>query len=288
MEEPETIEPEYLDIKKEYEIKIDDNKIRIEMNNNEIIFSLFIYLSYNKYIKRFKYDEFIKIYKISKEKDINKIYNDIINYKYEINEKEKKIIINNEKEIKLEENIKLTNEEMIKELIIEIKNIKKEKIVLENKVYELENKVDELENKVYYKDEINLIYNTNEEGEYRIFGDKFVEINNNNIELNINEHKNKLVNKYKLKKGDNKIKIIIKNKIKDLQHMFDSCYNLKNIDELKYLNVKYCTNFSWMFSGCSSLNDITPLKDWNVSNGNNFSYLFSECSSLLDIKLLEC
>ena len=217
MEEPETIEPEYLDIKKEYEIKVDDNKIRIEMNNNEIIFSLFINLSYNKYIKRFKYDEFIKIYKISKEKDINKIYNDIINYKYEINEKEKKIIFNNENEIKLEENIKLTNEEMIKELIIEIKNIKKEKKELENKVYELENKVDELENKVYYKDEINLIYNTNEEGEYQIFGDKFVEINNNNIELNINEHKNKLVNKYKLKKGDNKIKIIIKNKIKDLQ-----------------------------------------------------------------------
>ena len=35
MEEPETIEPEYLDIKKEYEIKIEDNKIKIEMNNNE-------------------------------------------------------------------------------------------------------------------------------------------------------------------------------------------------------------------------------------------------------------
>ena len=38
MEEPETIEQEYLDIKKEHEIKIEDNKIRIEMNNNEIIF----------------------------------------------------------------------------------------------------------------------------------------------------------------------------------------------------------------------------------------------------------
>ena len=29
MEEPETIEPEYLDIKKEYEIKIEDNKITV-------------------------------------------------------------------------------------------------------------------------------------------------------------------------------------------------------------------------------------------------------------------
>ena len=64
MEEPETIEPEYLDIKKEYEIKIEDNKIKIEMNNNEIIFSLYIDLSYYKYIKIFKYDEFINNYVI--------------------------------------------------------------------------------------------------------------------------------------------------------------------------------------------------------------------------------
>ena len=250
MEEPETIEPEYLDIKKDYEIKIDDNKIKIEMNKEEIIFSLFIDLSFNKYIKIFKYDEFIKIYEISKDKDINKIYNTLIKYKYEINEKEKKIIFNNGKEIKFEENIKLTNEEMIKELIIEIKILKKEK-------KELKKQVDELYNKINYKDEINLIYNTEEEGEYQIFGDEFVKNNNNNIELNINGDKSKLVNKYKLKKGDNNIKIIIKNKIKDLHHMFDS-YTLKNIEELKYLNVKYCTNFSGTFLNCSSLNDITP------------------------------
>ena len=106
MEEPETIESEYLNIKKEQEIKINENKIRIEMNKDEIIFSLFIDLSFIKYIKIFKYDEFINNYEISKEKDINKIYNEIINYKYEINEKEKKIIFNNGKIIKFEENIK--------------------------------------------------------------------------------------------------------------------------------------------------------------------------------------
>ena len=152
MEEIETIEPEYLEIKKEYEIKVDDNKIRIEMDNNEIIFTLFIDLSFNKYIKRFKIDEFRKKYKIS-EKDIKEIYNYLINCEYEINEKEKKLIINDEKEIKLEEEIRLTNEEMIKELILEIKNIKKEKNELENQVYELDNIV----NKDKYKNEINLI-----------------------------------------------------------------------------------------------------------------------------------
>ena len=73
MEEPETIEPEYVEIKKEHEIKINDNKIRIEVNNNEIIFSLFIDLSFNKYIKRFKHDEFRKKYEISEIKDFNRL-----------------------------------------------------------------------------------------------------------------------------------------------------------------------------------------------------------------------
>ena len=68
MDEPETIEPEYVENKKEYEIKLDDNKIRIEMNSNEIIFSLIINLSFNKYVKRFKHDEFKKKFDISEKK----------------------------------------------------------------------------------------------------------------------------------------------------------------------------------------------------------------------------
>ena len=68
---------------------------------------------------------------------------------------------------------------------------------------------------------------TEEEGECRIFGDKFVEINKNNIDLNINGNNSKLVSKYKLSKGDSNIKIIIKNKLKDLHHMFYECNTLK-------------------------------------------------------------
>ena len=93
MEEPETIEPETIEMKKEHEIRIDDNKIRIEMNDNEIIFTLIIDLSFNKYIKRYKHDAFKKDFKISKEENILNVYNDIINYEYEINEKEKKLLL---------------------------------------------------------------------------------------------------------------------------------------------------------------------------------------------------
>ena len=46
MEESETTDTEYIEIKKEHEIEIDDNRRRIEMNNNEIIFALIINLSF--------------------------------------------------------------------------------------------------------------------------------------------------------------------------------------------------------------------------------------------------
>ena len=68
--------------------------------------------------------------------------------------------------------------------------------------------------------------------------------------------------------------MIIEKKIKDLQHMFSWCNNLKNIEELKYLNTKYCTNFSSMFSDCSSLSDIKPLEKWNLTKENNYKGIF--------------
>ena len=62
-----TIETEKLPIKKEHVIKIDDNKIIIAISNNEITFTLIINLSFNKYIKRFKCDEFKKKFKFSEK-----------------------------------------------------------------------------------------------------------------------------------------------------------------------------------------------------------------------------
>ena len=48
--------------------------------------------------------------------------------------------------------------------------------------------------------------------------------------------------------------------------MFTECENLININELNYLNTKYCKDFSYIFCQCSSLNDIKPLENWKVSN----------------------
>jgi len=138
-----------------------------------------------------------------------------------------------------------------------------------------------------YKNEINLKYITEEEKYEDIFGYKFVENNINNIELEINGEKSELIRRYKLVKGINNIKIIIKNKLTNLAYMFEGCKSLKDIDELKYLDTKDINNFTFMFYGCSSLSDIKSLQNWNVSNGNYFSSMFFGCSSLSDIKALQ-
>ena len=136
---------------------------------------------------------------------------------------------------------------------------------------------------------INLIYyvEKDEEGEQNIFGEKFFKNNKSKIELVINGIKSELIGKYILKEGENKIQIIIKNKLNDLEDMFRDCSKLENIDELKQLDTKEISNFSGMFLGCSLLSDINSLKNWNVSKGTNFSWMFDGCSSLLDIKPLE-
>ena len=79
------------------------------------------------------------------------------------------------------------------------------------------NLIDEF-NKI--KNEMNIIYKTDKEGEENIFGDEFVRNNKKNIELIINGNKSNLIEKYKLRKGENNIKIIINNKITNLEKMF--------------------------------------------------------------------
>jgi len=152
-------------------------------------------------------------------------------------------------------------------------------------------KWDEYLNHIFFKDKnkIILIYEKkcNEYNANNIFGEEFINNNKDKIELIINGEKNQLVSKYNLKEGENKIEIIIKKKITNLEYMFYNCISLKNIEELELLETKEINNFSDMFSGCKSLSNIKGLENWNVSNGNNFSYMFYRCESLSDIKGLE-
>ena len=134
---------------------------------------------------------------------------------------------------------------------------------------------------------ISLKYFAKSKGIYDILGEKFIDNNVNNIQLIINDKKSNLTNKAELKKGENIIKLIITNKITNFSHMFHLCKSLKNIDDLKYLDVSESKDFSYMFYKCSSLSDINALKNWDVSNSINFEYMFYECSLISDIEPLK-
>ena len=246
------------------EIKIDKSR-KIYKDNNIII----IEIKPNK----------DKIYNYL-ELDENEIYKENIEYKsiYIIHLYNEEISVSYDKMNEMINNKEICPILSLKEFkIIGIYNYKN----INNSIKYL---IDKFNN---YKDEINIIYKTDEEGYENIFGDEFVKNNKNNIDLIINGNKNKLISEYKMRKGKNNIKIIIKNKIRYLEYMFYKCNSLKNIKELEYLDTKDTNNFSSMFYKCSSLLDIKGLENWNVSNGNNFSDMFYRCSSLLDIKELE-
>ena len=150
-----------------------------------------------------------------------------------INEKDIKIKFN--KIYNLNENIKKEDENKNKEIKNKEINEKQKDMIKKN------------EEKVKYRNEINLIYETDVKIKKTIFGWRFVDNNKNNLELIINGNKSKLIREYELEKGENKIKLIIKNNLTDVGEMFDGCESLYNIDELKYLNVSKCTNFKDMF-----------------------------------------
>jgi len=204
-------------------------------------------------------------------------------------------------------NEKLKN--LLKDNIIKI-DISKKNIIRENiNSNEINNNKSSIK-----KNEINIIYKTENKGEQKIFGDAFVKNNKNNIELLINGKKNELIDKYNLEKGINKVTLIIKKNLTNLEEMFYNCKTLYNIDELKYLDTTNCSNFegkfyytnisnikfleNWdvsnvinfskMFMGCSHISDIKPLENWNVSKGTDFSNMFfSFASKISDIKPLE-
>ena len=74
---------------------------------------------------------------------------------------------------------------------------------------------------------------------------------------------------------------------KNFKCMFWDCTALSNIKPLQNWNVSKGNNFPCMFSYCTLLSNIKPLQNWNVSNGKNFSGMFGGCLSLSDIKSLQ-
>ena len=242
------------------EFYYDNSDLQID-NISNIIFGEFKFLK--EYIKN----------NLNSISDPKQVYPQIKDEKKDIN---KEIINKNINKIKKDK------------IIIDEKNHNKNWIILNKVDYPLKKKENE-ENIQEHRNIIELKYFSKLGGFSNIFGIEFVNFNRNNIELSINDGKKKinLIDTFFLIKGENRIKLFIKNRLTNLSYMFYGCKSLKNIDELKYLDTKDVKNFSYLFWGCPLITDISPLGNWNVSNGVDFSYAFTGCSSLFNISSLE-
>ena len=137
------------------------------------------------------------------------------------------------------------------------------------------------------------------------------ELNNSNIELYINNIKQKEFKKYftPIKEGEYNIKLKFKINMKDCSYMFAGCnkkininfnsFNTKDIINMKYMfyncenlkrinlysfNTKNVINMEYMFYNCKSLNNL-DLSNFNIKNVTNISYMFYNCESLKNLEL---
>ena len=226
---------------------------------------------------------FQNIYLEELSKEINEKLNELKNYiinNDKVNKKENIFKIVHNKEIKIISSKKNINSLNNQDKIDNLENKDNAKLIQINKNIEL----------IEHKNIINLKYYVKYKGMYDIFGPVFVKNNLDKIDLilkNTSIKSIKLVSNFLLNKGENIITIKINNKLTNLSNMFYDCYSLKDISDLKYLDVSEVANFNKMFYGCSLLSDIIPLEKWNVSNCKDFSYMFYWCRELTNIKPLE-
>ena len=194
-------------------------------------------------------------------------------------------LINSQKNYKLNNLIEEFNSKLINPSIDEISTAIMEEInIIEEFINNSQKgKKNEV---IQHKNEINLIYKCENEGNETIFDDCFVKKNKDNIRLIINGKHSPLVSNWRLKKGENNITICIKNKLRDLTRMFYFCKSLYNIEELKYLNTEDVISFQQMFSSCN-ISDLKPLENWNTSKSENFFQMFLGLKFLTNVDALK-
>ena len=259
----------YVNLNKKYN---DDKKVLIEKENN-LTFDNDIEIGEINIIKilNIMQGNIENYYKIS-EHIINNYDENERNYEilYNINEIYNCNIIdniNNNSE-NLFNNIYNIYAEIIKKNEIKLKlNIEKEDI--NKNVFFLNNTDDEIN--IKGKQEEN-------------YNDFLKELNESNVELYINNNKNKYLKYFKPdKEGIYEIILRFYIEIKDCSFMFYNCSNLINID-LSSFDARNVNNLSKMFFKCSNLENI-DFTSFDTKNVNNMSYMFAFCSNLKKIDL---
>ena len=123
-------------------------------------------------------------------------------------------------------------------------------------------------------------YNSNEEGNIRIFGKKFVENNKDKCYLFIDNKLDKLQEFYKFISKEKSIILIENESITDMSYMFYGCSSLSSLPDISKWNTNNVTYMYGLFSSCSSLSSLPDISKWNTNDVTNMVVMFSNCSSL--------
>ena len=120
----------------------------------------------------------------------------------------------------------------------------------------------------------------------KIFGKNFVEKNQKNCYLVIDNEDKDLCDEYMIEEGKKlEITLVKKRPITDVSEMFYKCDSLSLIKRKEKWTMDNVTDMHSMFYGCEALNDINDLfLDWNTSKVTDFSNMFYKCECLKDIK----
>jgi len=104
------------------------------------------------------------------------------------------------------------------------------------------------------------------------------------IDLFLNNQKIEFQFKFTFKQNkEYKIKMNIKEQLKNLRNMFYNCYSLTSLD-LSNFNTNNVINMNNMFYNCSSLTSLN-LDNFNTNNVTDMSYMFYNCSFLTSLNL---
>ena len=235
----------------------------IGMHKEGTLINKGIYLKYpiNEFLNEYKNKtDNIKIIPYKESKEIKVTSPNLIN------------VLNKEigkKQLKVEKDLKSLLDQ---ELKVE-KDIKNE-IEIELKV----NK-EEINSNIYFLDNTNYIEENTCKNHYH---DNLKELNSQNVDLYINDNKQKYEKYFKPdKEGVYKIKLIFKNYMKDCSFMFAGCKNINNIN-FNNFKTKHVVSMRYMFTGCTNLEKL-DLSSFDTKNVIDMEGMFGQYDNLSKI-----
>ena len=169
------------------------------------------------------------------------------------------------------------------------------RLIPENKMTNAKEIIDNFkeQKRIIYKEidinsnEINIIYNINNENAIKIFGKNFVGNNINKCKIVFNDKEYNLMEYFNIDNNIasnqlNKLKIKLRNinNITNMSHMFDGCKSLSSIPDIYNWNTINVTDMSYLFSECKLLLSLPDISKLNTINVTDMSYMFSDCTSL--------